>query len=126
MSAPLAARIAAELGVHFPAAGTDRHMRNGLALAEEAGAVVKALRRYLGLARCAGPLEEVADELADLAITVYITAHYLGIDMHTAIEGKAEVLFARGFKDPPGWDHGYHVVINARADSTARAPGAPR
>ncbi|MGH3985934.1 MAG: MazG nucleotide pyrophosphohydrolase domain-containing protein [Pseudonocardiaceae bacterium] len=92
--------ITAELDNEFPADQLDVHMRNGLALAEEAGEVVAALRRYLGLARRTGTLKDVADELADLYLTVFITAHYLGVDVDDAVEDKAVVLFARGFKDP--------------------------
>jgi NTP pyrophosphatase (non-canonical NTP hydrolase) len=100
MTAPIAARIALELDEHFPLSVVQRHLRNGLAIAEEAGEAVGALCRYLELSRRTGTLEEIADELADLAISTYIAAHYLGIDLSEAVENKADIIISRGLKEP--------------------------
>lgn len=101
MSALLAAKIAAQLDAHFPeVTELERHLLNGVAFLEETGEVAGALRRYLGLARRTGTLTEVAAELADSLIALYVMAHYLGIDLDTAVTNKADVIFARGFKDP--------------------------
>jgi NTP pyrophosphatase (non-canonical NTP hydrolase) len=100
MSGPIAARIALELDEHFPLSTLQRHLRNGLAIAEEAGETVGALCRYLGLSRRTGTLEEVAEELADLTISCYIAAHYLGINLNEAVENKADVILSRGLKEP--------------------------
>lgn len=97
----LSAELAHNLDEHFPVAfNADRLARQGLAIAEESGEFVGALSRYLGHSRRTGTLDEVAAELADLEITLHLTAHYLGIDVLAAVENKAEVIFSRGFKDP--------------------------
>ncbi len=72
-----------------------------LALAEEAGEFTAAYRRWAGLARRPGPWHEVEAELADVVITAYVTAHVLGIDLDAATRAKAEVVFTRGWREPP-------------------------
>jgi NTP pyrophosphatase (non-canonical NTP hydrolase) len=75
----LGAFIAAKLREHFPAA-TERE-RQVLALAEEAGEFVGAYRRAADMARRTGTWDDVEDELADVAITAYVTAHVLDLDV---------------------------------------------
>jgi NTP pyrophosphatase (non-canonical NTP hydrolase) len=75
----LGAFIAAKLREHFPAA-TERD-RQVLALAEEAGEFVGAYRRAAGMARRTGTWDDVEAELADVAITAYVTAHVLDLDV---------------------------------------------
>jgi NTP pyrophosphatase (non-canonical NTP hydrolase) len=100
MSPIIAAQIAVQLEKHFPVDNpTERHLRNALALAEETGELIGAIRRYLGLARRPGTLTDVAHELADVHLTCYLIAHYLGIDLPAAAATKLEEMFARGFKN---------------------------
>jgi len=56
--------------------------RNVLCLAEEAGEVVGAYRRYTGQARRTGTLAELAAELADVVITGHVAAHEMDVDLH--------------------------------------------
>lgn len=51
-------------------------------LAEEAGEVVGAYRRWKGMARRNSSWVDVCDELADVIITAYVTAEVLGVDLH--------------------------------------------
>ncbi|MGH3882889.1 MAG: hypothetical protein ACRDRC_05730 [Pseudonocardiaceae bacterium] len=85
---------------HTTSTPTELLMRQGLAIAEEAGETVGALRRYLGVARRTGTLDDVATELADVVITAYTTAHRLGIDLPAAIDTKTQIIFSRGWRDP--------------------------
>ena len=94
-----AARLAARLREHF-----DPHtlpVQQVLALAEEAGEFTAAYRRWAGLARRSGTWHDVEAELADVVITAYVTAHVLGIDLDAAARAKAEVVFTRGWREPP-------------------------
>lgn len=75
----LGAFLAERLREHFPAE-TERE-RQVLALAEEAGEFVGAFRRAAGMARRTGRRDDVAAELADVAITTHVTAHVLGIEV---------------------------------------------
>jgi NTP pyrophosphatase (non-canonical NTP hydrolase) len=56
-----------------------------LCIAEEAGEVVGAYRRYAGLARRTGTLADVGAELADVVITSYVSAHAVLFDLDAAI-----------------------------------------
>ena len=98
----LAADMARCLGEEFPAPPHEMKMRQGLALAEEAGETVGALRRYLGLARRPGSLIELEDEIADVVFTAYLLAHYTGSDLDVAIHRKAEKIFSRGWRESGG------------------------
>ena len=94
-----AGHLAARLREHF-----DPDMlpvQQVLALAEEAGEFTAAYRRWAGLARRSGPWHDVEAELADVVITAYVTAHVLGIDLDTAARAKTEVVFTRGWREPP-------------------------
>ena len=94
----LAERITAVLREHF---GDHREAeRQVLALGEEVGEFLGAYRRWAGLARRTGPWSDVCAELADVAITAYVVAAHLGIDLDAAIEAKTAVIFARPWKDP--------------------------
>ena len=72
-----------------------------LALAEEAGEFTAAYRRWAGLARRTGTWHDVEAELADVVITAYVTAHVLGIDLDAASRAKTDVVFTRGWREPP-------------------------
>lgn len=83
---------------HFPADG--EQARNVLCLAEETGEFVGAYRRWSGMARRSGSFEDVAAELADVAITAYVVAESLGIDLDAAWRRKAEEIVTRGWREP--------------------------
>ena len=94
-----AARLAARLREHFDPAALP--VQQVLALAEEAGEFTAAYRRWAGMARRTGPWDDVEAELADVVITAYVTAAVLGIDLDAAARAKTEVIFTRGWRQPP-------------------------
>lgn len=93
----LAAEITRNLRVAFP--DTDLVQQQVLCLAEEAGEFVGAYRRWAGLARRTGTWEDVKAELADVAVTAYVAAHVLGIDLDEAVREKTAVIMTRGWRD---------------------------
>ena len=95
----VAASLADRLREHFDPATLP--VQQVLALAEEAGEFTAAYRRWAGLARRRGPWHDVEAELADVVITAYVTAHVLGIDLDAATRAKTEVVFTRGWREPP-------------------------
>ncbi|WUI03098.1 hypothetical protein OHR68_15230 [Spirillospora sp. NBC_00431] len=97
--ADLAAVVAGHIRRHFPAE-EERH-RQVLALAEEVGEFVGAYRRWAGMARRTGGFDDVRDELADVVMTAYVTAHVLEIDLDAAWRAKAEQIMTRGWRDAP-------------------------
>lgn len=99
--AAMVTEMVRHLGEEFPASPYEMKIRQGLALAEEAGEAVRALRRYLGVARRSGTLGELEEELADVVFTAYIVAHYVGSDLNAAILRKAEKIFSRGWRVEP-------------------------
>ena len=72
-----------------------------LAVAAEAGEFTAACRRLAGLARRPGTRDDVTAELANVVITACVTAAVLGIDLDAAWRAKAEVVFTRGWREPP-------------------------
>ena len=94
-----AARLADRLREHFNP--DTLPVQQVLALAEEAGEFTAAYRRWAGMARRTGPWHDVEAELADVVITAYVTAHVLGIDLDDACRAKTEVVFTRGWREPP-------------------------
>ena len=56
--------------------------RQVLGLAEEVGEFVGAYRRWSGQARRTGSAEDMWEELADVVITAFVTAHELCNDPH--------------------------------------------
>jgi NTP pyrophosphatase (non-canonical NTP hydrolase) len=95
----LAEKVVRNLVVHFD---TDRlAIQQVLCLAEEAGEFVGAYRRWAGMARRSGPWEDVKAELADVAITAFVTAQVLGIDLDEAVREKTETIMSRGWRDKP-------------------------
>ena len=95
----VAASLADRLREHFDPATLP--VQQVLALAEEAGEFTAAYRRWAGMARRTGPWHDVEAELADVVITAYLTAHVLGIDLDAAARAKTEVIFTRGWREPP-------------------------
>ncbi|MET7397654.1 MazG nucleotide pyrophosphohydrolase domain-containing protein [Dactylosporangium sp. NPDC005572] len=91
---------AADIAGHLTANGFTEapHLRQTLALAEEVGEFVGAVRRHYGMARRSGSFEDVEAELADVVITAFVTAHTLGIDLPAAVGAKLDVVFTRGWR----------------------------
>jgi NTP pyrophosphatase (non-canonical NTP hydrolase) len=92
-----AARIAHAIDQHFPP--EEAAHRQVIALAEEAGEFAGAYRRYRGMARRSGTIEEMASELADVVITAFVTAVVLNIDLDGHIERKLQIIVTRGWRD---------------------------
>jgi NTP pyrophosphatase (non-canonical NTP hydrolase) len=92
---------AANIAAHLRGAGfTDHpHLRQILAVAEEAGEFVGAARRYYGLARRPGTLDELRSEAADVVITMFVAAHEIGFDLPAAIADKLAVIYRRGWRE---------------------------
>ena len=83
-----------------------------LCVAEEAGELVGAYRRWAGKARRTGTLADLEDEVADVLIVTAMFAERTGIDINGAITRKLTTIYRRGW----------------RADGTAAAsvPGGAR
>ncbi len=73
--------------------------RQVLNLAEEVGEFVGAYRRWSGQARRAGTAEQMCEELADVIITAFVTAHELGIDINAVIAAKLHTVHTRGWRE---------------------------
>jgi NTP pyrophosphatase (non-canonical NTP hydrolase) len=78
--------------------GPDISLQQALALAEEAGEFVGAFRRFKGLARRPGNFAAMAEELADVVITAFVTAITLDINLPTEINYKLSTLYRRGWR----------------------------
>jgi NTP pyrophosphatase (non-canonical NTP hydrolase) len=70
-----------------------------LCVAEEAGEMVGAYRRWAGKARRLGTFDELRDEVADVLIVTAVFAHLAGIDIDQAIADKAVKIYSRGWKE---------------------------
>lgn len=94
--------VAADVAGHLDAAGFTEpaQLRQTLALAEEVGEFVGAVRRHAGMARRPGPFSDVEEELADVVLTAFVTAHTMGIDLRRALEDKLAVVYTRGWRQP--------------------------
>lgn len=67
-----------------------------LCVAEEAGELVGAYRRYVGNARRAGTLRELQDEVADVLVVTAVFAERAGIDINADVARKLAVIYSRG------------------------------
>lgn len=81
----------------FTAEGQD--WRQVLCVVEEAGEFAAAWRRYSGNARRGGTFEEMAAELADVMITVFVAAEMLKIDLDYEIRTKLRTIYMRGWRE---------------------------
>ena len=72
-----------------------------LCVAEEAGELVGAYRRWAGKARRTGTRRELEDEIADVLIVTAVFAERAGIDLDAAIAAKLAVIYTRGWREPP-------------------------
>lgn len=70
-----------------------------MALAEETGEFVGAMRRWWGLARRRGTEEDAQSELADVIISAYAMADVMGWDVDTIVAKKLEKILTRGWKE---------------------------
>src|SRR5208282_2947190 len=70
-----------------------------LCLAEEAGELLGAYRRYSGRARRKGSLDDVRSEMADVLLNVAMLAHLLEIELEDAVESKLDIIYSRGWKE---------------------------
>jgi NTP pyrophosphatase (non-canonical NTP hydrolase) len=70
-----------------------------LCVAEEAGELIGAYRRYVGKARRNGTLEELSHEVADVLIVTACFAEVMDIDLDQAIEAKLKVIYSRGWRE---------------------------
>lgn len=79
--------------------------RQMLAMGEEIGEFLGAVRRFHGMARRRGTWDDVLNEWADVVITAFVTANTLGLtrsQMETALQSKLDVIFSRGWHDNQG------------------------
>lgn len=72
--------------------------QKALCIAEEAGELVGAYRRWSGQARRSGTEQELAAEVADLIICTSSFAVRAGIDIDKAVQSKLETIYSRGWK----------------------------
>ena len=95
-----------------------------LCIAEEAGELVGAYRRYAGKARRTGTRHELEDEIADVLIVTAVFAERIGININDAITRKLATIYRRGWRadDTPATAS---VPGGARPDRTGSGPGAP-
>jgi NTP pyrophosphatase (non-canonical NTP hydrolase) len=105
----IARRLEAQLRANRRPAITDANTLDvqALCVAEEAGELVGAYRRWAGKARRTGTRRELEAEIADVLIVTACFAERAGIDLHAAIAAKLDVIYTRGWREedtdaPPG------------------------
>jgi NTP pyrophosphatase (non-canonical NTP hydrolase) len=69
-----------------------------LCVAEEAGELVGAYRRWAGKARRTGTLADLEDEVADVLIVTAVFAERAGIDINDVITRKLTRIYRRGWR----------------------------
>jgi len=101
--AQAARRLQADLAAHHRPGITDANALDVQArcVAEEAGELVGAYRRYAGRARRTGTRRELEDEIADVLLVTAVFADRAGIDIDAAVAAKLAVIYSRGWQDPP-------------------------
>jgi NTP pyrophosphatase (non-canonical NTP hydrolase) len=72
-----------------------------LCVAEEAGELVGAYRRWAGKARRRGTFEEVRLEVADVLIVTAVFAARAKVDIDQALADKLKIIYSRGWREPP-------------------------
>ena len=70
-----------------------------LCVAEEAGELVGAYRRWAGKARRTGTRRDLEDEIADVLIVTACFAERAGIDLNEAIARKLTAIYSRGWRE---------------------------
>jgi NTP pyrophosphatase (non-canonical NTP hydrolase) len=96
--------------------------RQVLGVAEEVGEFVGAYRRWSGQARRSGTAEQMWQELADVIIATFVTAHELGIDINAVIMAKLHTVHTRGWRETgPAGEITYRVGrVRINLDGGAR------
>jgi len=89
--------------------------QKAMCIAEEAGELVGAYRRWSGQARRAGTKQELAAEVADLIICTSSFAERAGIDISEAVSAKLEKIYSRGWKQL--WDGVLRMSTASRRNS---------
>jgi NTP pyrophosphatase (non-canonical NTP hydrolase) len=99
----IARRLNGNLRAHRRPAITDTNALDvqALCVAEEAGELVGAYRRWAGKARRTGTRRELEDEIADVLIVTAVFAERAGIDLNAAVAAKLAVIYSRGWQQPP-------------------------
>lgn len=70
-----------------------------MALAEETGEFIGAMRRWRGMARRLGTESEAQSELADVVISAYAMADVMGWDVDSLVSSKLGKIYSRGWKE---------------------------
>jgi NTP pyrophosphatase (non-canonical NTP hydrolase) len=70
-----------------------------LALAEECGEFVGAMRRWRGMARRTGTEEEAQAELADIIISAHCMANVMQWDVDALVDAKIDKILNRAWKE---------------------------
>jgi NTP pyrophosphatase (non-canonical NTP hydrolase) len=70
-----------------------------LCVAEEAGELVGAYRRWAGKARRTGTLADLEDEVADVLIVTAVFAERAGISIDAAVARKVTRIYSRGWRE---------------------------
>lgn len=98
-----AARLQDELSLNRREGMEDQDLLDlqALCVAEEAGELVGAYRRWAGKARRLGSKAALADEVADMLIVTAVFAHVAGIDIEEAVAAKAARIYSRGWREDP-------------------------
>lgn len=79
----------------------EARMRQAVALGEEVGEALGAIRRYMGWARRNGDFSDVEQELADVVITAAVTMVVFDMsDPNKIIADKLQKILTRGWKEP--------------------------
>ena len=105
----VARQLAADLRANRRPGITDANQLDvqALCVAEEAGELVGAYRRYAGKARRTGTRAELEDEIADVLIVTAVFAERAGIDINDALTRKLPRTAARADRLAPRClDHG--------------------
>jgi NTP pyrophosphatase (non-canonical NTP hydrolase) len=105
----IAGHLQARLRANRRPAITDANQLDvqALCVAEEAGELVGAYRRWAGKARRTGTRRDLEDEIADVLIVTAMFAERAGIDLNAAITAKLAVIYSRGWRqEDPAAEHG--------------------
>ena len=97
----IACHLEARLRANRRPAITDANQLDvqALCVAEEAGELVGAYRRWAGKARRTGTRRDLEDEVADMLIVTACFAERAGIDLNAAITAKLTVIYSRGWRE---------------------------
>lgn len=94
-------RLSTDLSMNRRLSLTDENALDvqAICVAEEAGELLGAYRRWAGKARRTGSFSDVEDEIADVLIVTAVFAAQLGVDIDKAVENKLQIIYSRGWKE---------------------------